>query len=172
MDTQQENQDKSPVKLASDVVTETATLIQDSGELTFGIGLVSGVIALTLGILCLLGVLAFHFPQYLTTPELRHQYSVDVLRQILFWALIVAGGIALANIVLNKRRNVNIAALAFVVVAVALGGSRVAVGDFPDHTPYIGLDWFILDLLGSTLIFVALEKLFPLYKNQAVFRKE
>ncbi len=174
MDTQQHNEGeaKSPGKLVEKVVAETATLIQDSGELEFGIGLISGVIALTLGFLSLLGVLAFHFPQYLTTPELRHQYSVDVLRQVLFWALIVAGGIALANIVLNKRRNVNIAALVFVVVAVALGGSRVPVGDFPDHTPYIGLDWFILDLLGSTLIFVALEKLFPLYRNQAVFRKE
>jgi sterol desaturase/sphingolipid hydroxylase (fatty acid hydroxylase superfamily) len=163
---------KSAAKLVGDVVSETATLMQDSGELEFGIGLVSGIVALTLGILSLLGVLAFHFPQYLTTPELRHQYSVDVLRQVLFGALIVAGGIALANIALNKRRNLNIAALAFVIVAVALGGSRVPVGDFPDHTPYIGLDWFILDLLGSTLIFVALEKLFPLYRNQAVFRKE
>src|SRR6185437_1375681 len=91
---------KTPAKLVGDVVSETKTLMQDSGKLEFGIGLVSGVIALTLGILSLLGVLAFHFPQYLTTPELRHQYSVDVLRQILFWALIVAGGIALANIVL------------------------------------------------------------------------
>jgi sterol desaturase/sphingolipid hydroxylase (fatty acid hydroxylase superfamily) len=59
-----------------------------------------------------------------------------------------------------------------VIAAVALGGSRVPVGDFPVHTPYIGLDWFILDLLGSTLIFVAIEKLFPLYKNQSVFRRE
>ena len=46
------------------------------------------------------------------------------------------------------------------------------VHDFQDHTPYIGLDWFILDLLGSTLIFVLIEKLFPLYKGQTVFRKE
>src|SRR5690606_16479325 len=30
----------------------------------------------------------------------------------------------------------------------------------------------VLDLLGSTLIFVFLEKLFPLYKDQPVFRPE
>ena len=163
---------RAPVKLVEEVVGETAGLLQDSGELTFGIGLISGVFALTLGFLSFLGVMAFHYPEYLTTPELRHQYSVDVLREILFVSLIVAGGIALANIILNKRRNLNIAALCFVLAAVAWGGSRVPVGDFPDHTPYIGLDWFILDLLGSTLIFVMFEKLFPLYKNQAVFRKE
>jgi sterol desaturase/sphingolipid hydroxylase (fatty acid hydroxylase superfamily) len=162
----------APVKLVEEVVSETASLLRDSGELEFGIGLISGVFALALGILCFLGVMAFHFPEYLTTPELRHQYSVDVLRKVLFVSLIVAGGISLANIVLGKRRNLNIAALCLVLVAVACGGSRVPVGDFPDHTPYIGLDWFILDLLGSTLIFVMLEKLFPLYKSQAVFRKE
>ena len=39
------------------------------------------------------------------------------------------------------------------------------VGDFPDNTPYIGLDWFILDLLGSSLMFILIEKLFPLYRD-------
>ena len=159
-------------KVVEDVLTETVSLLKDSGELEFGIGLISGVFALTLGFLSLLGVLAFHFPEYLTTPELRHQYSVEVLRKILFGALIISGGISLANIVLGKRRNLNIVALCLVLAAVAMGGSRVPVGDFRDHTPYIGLDWFILDLLGSTLIFVMFEKMFPLYKNQAVFRKD
>jgi hypothetical protein len=36
--------------------------------------------------------------------------------------------------------------------SLALGGHKVPVNDFADGTPYIGLDWFILDLLGSTLI--------------------
>ena len=42
---------------------------ESHGALRTGKGLVSGVIALTLAILCLLGVLAFHFPQYLTRPN-------------------------------------------------------------------------------------------------------
>jgi sterol desaturase/sphingolipid hydroxylase (fatty acid hydroxylase superfamily) len=36
----------------------------------------------------------------------------------------------------------------------------------------VGLDFFVLDLLGSTLLFVFIEKLFPLKKNQPVFRPE
>ncbi|MEO5624952.1 MAG: sterol desaturase family protein, partial [Dokdonella sp.] len=151
-------------------VDDTAGLLGSSGGLTFGQGMIATIVALSLGFLCLLGVLAFHFPQYLTTPELRHQYSVDVLRQAMFVALLVAGGLSLANLVLGVRRNLNLVAFALVIAAVAFGGSRVPVGDFPDHTPYIGLDWFILDLLGSTVIFVVIEKMFPLYKGQAVFR--
>ena len=37
MDTQDKDQAKSPIKLAEEVVAETATLMQDSGELEFGI---------------------------------------------------------------------------------------------------------------------------------------
>jgi sterol desaturase/sphingolipid hydroxylase (fatty acid hydroxylase superfamily) len=156
---------KSPVE-------ETRDLLHRDGELKPGQGAVSSVIALALGFLCLLAVLAFHFPQYLTTPDLRHKYSVDVLRQLLLVGLLVAGGISLGNVILGRRRQISIVAFAFVLIATALGGSRVPVGNFPDHTPYIGLDWFILDLLVSTLIFVVIEKLFPLYKGQAIFRKE
>jgi len=153
-------------------VQETRELLHRDGELKPGLGKISGVIALSLGILCLLAVIAFHFPQYLTTPDLRSKYSVDVLRQLLLVGLLVAGGISLGNIIMNRQRGLNISAFALVIAAVALGGSRVPVGSFPDHTPYIGLDWFILDLLGSTLVFVVIEKLFPLYKGQAIFRKE
>jgi sterol desaturase/sphingolipid hydroxylase (fatty acid hydroxylase superfamily) len=153
-------------------LAETRRLLHRDGELKPGLGKISGVIALSLGFLCLLAVLAFHFPQYLTTPDLRHKYSVDVLRQVLLVGLLVAGGMSLGNVILDRQRNLNIMAFVLVIAAVALGGSRVSVGEFPDHTPYIGLDWFILDLLGSTLIFVVIEKLFPLYKGQAIFRKE
>lgn len=163
---------KANVEVARATAADTEALLHSSGELVFGKGLIATIFALALGILCLLGVLAFHFPEYLTTPELRHQYSVDFLRHALFAALIVAGGLSLANLVLGVRRNLNLLAFALVIAAVALGGSRVPVGDFPDHTPYIGLDWFILDLLGSTLVFVAIEKVFPLYRNQTVFRRE
>jgi len=163
---------KKPADFVRSAVDDTTELLGSSGALKFGQGMIATIVALTLGFLCMLAVLAFHYPEYLTTPELRHKYSVDVLRQVLFGGLLVAGGLALANLVLGVRRNLNILAFAFVIVAVAFGGSRVPVGNFPDNTPYIGLDWFILDLLGSTLIFIVLEKLFPLYRNQAVFRPE
>ncbi|GAA3928519.1 sterol desaturase family protein [Litoribacillus peritrichatus] len=140
-----------------------------TNELQIGEGVISGYIACFLAVLCFLGVIAFHFPEYLTTPELRQSYDVATLRVVMFYALVVAGSLGLLNFVRNKNKRLGTFAWVFVFLSIALGGHRVEVGDFPDNTPYIGLDWFILDLLGSTLIFIFIEKLIP-HRDQAIFR--
>ncbi len=147
-------------------------LSESHGELRPGHGLVTGVIALGLASLCFLGVLAFHFPQYLTTPQLRQNYDVNLLRQLMLGAMIVSGALALFNIIRGRSRWLALAAFVLVGLTLALGGHKVPVNDFADNTPYIGLDWFILDLLGSTLIFVFIEKLFALRREQPVFRAQ
>ena len=145
-------------------------VLKQEGELRAGYGKITGIIALTLGVLCLLGVAAFHYPQYMTTPELRKNYSVDVLRQVMLVAMVVAGALSIVNLIRGRHRSLNAVALALVLITWAWGGHRVPVGDFPDHTPYIGVDWFILDLLGSTMVFILIEKLLPIYRGQPVFR--
>jgi sterol desaturase/sphingolipid hydroxylase (fatty acid hydroxylase superfamily) len=155
-----------------DPLSKLNQLSQSHGELRTGKGMVSGVIALVLAVLCFLGVLAFHFPEYLTTPQLRRAYDVDVMRQLLYWSMVVAGGLALFNIVRGRARWLALGAFALIALAALLGGHKVPVNDFPDHTPYIGLDWFVLDLLGSSLIFIFIEKLFALRRDQPVFRPE
>ena len=148
-------------------------LAESHGELQAGRGMVSGVVALLLAVLCFLGVLAFHFPEYLTTPQLRQSYNVEWIRRLMYWSLVLSGGIALFNIVFGRVRWLSAAAFGLIGLTVLLGAHKVEVDpNFPDGTPYIGLDWFILDLLGSSLIFVFVEKLFPLRKNQPVFRAE
>jgi hypothetical protein len=130
-------------------------LTHSHGEIRPGRGLASGVVALMLAVLCVLGVLAFHFPEYLTTPQLRKSYNVPLLRQLLYWALVLAGGTALFNMVFARVRWLSALTFGLIGLALALGGHQVQVDPaFPDGTPYIGLDWFILDLLGSALVFV------------------
>ena len=152
-----------------DPLRKATAVFRQEGALESGRGKITGIVAFALAWLCLLGVVAFHFPEYMTTPELRRKYSVDLLRQVMLGAMVVAGGIGIANLLLRRNRWLNGSAVLLVALAVALGGHQVPVGDFPDHTPYIGLDWFILDLLGSTMIFILIEKAFPIYE-QAVFR--
>jgi len=153
-------------------LNKLSQLTESHGALRPGHGMVTGVIALSLAILCFLGVIAFHFPEYLTTPELRKSYNVDIIRKIMLAALVLAGSLSLLNIIRGRVRWLSAAAFALIAMTLAMGGHKVPVNDFAEHTPYIGLDWFILDLLGSTLIFVFIEKLFALRRDQPVFRAE
>jgi sterol desaturase/sphingolipid hydroxylase (fatty acid hydroxylase superfamily) len=142
------------------------------GALRRGTGLASGVAALTLAGLALLGVLGFLFPAYLSTPEFRQVYDVQTLRYVMFGGMVIAGAIALVNLFLTQTRWLSVVTFLLLLVAQLLGGPNTPIADFPDETPYIGLDFFILDLLGSAIVFILIEKVRPLRKDQPVFRIE
>jgi hypothetical protein len=55
-----------------------------------GEGRISGYVSCALGALSLLAVLCFHFPEYLTTPELRAKYDVSFLRGLLAFAMVAS----------------------------------------------------------------------------------
>jgi hypothetical protein len=59
-------------------------MLEKLNELTEGEGrgLLSGLVALSLGIPCFLGMLAFHSAEYLTKPELRNSFNVDFIRTV------------------------------------------------------------------------------------------
>ncbi len=157
---------------ALDDAKKVARLAASHGELKRGKGMLSGVIAVSLAGLALLGVIGFHFPAYLSTPEFRHIYDVTTLRYIMFGGMVISGAIAITNAVLGRTRWLAFTTCALLVINLLIGGPNTPIEDFPDGTPYLGLDFFILDLLGSTIVFVALEKFMPLRKEQPVFRRE
>ena len=58
----------------------------------------------------------------------------------------------------DQSRYVALAGLAASTLAVLLGGTSVEVGDVA-RTPYsLGLDWFVLSLFFSALVFIPLEQ--------------
>lgn len=152
--------------------SDLPSLIAAHGVLSEKRGLLSGVLALFLSGLSVLAVLAYRFPAHLTTPELRKNYDPDQLRIVLMLALILSGALSLGNLLLGRSRALASLAFGLVCAALLLGGPGVSVGDFSPHTPYVGVDWLVLDLLGSALLFVFIEKLFPLRKEQPIFRAE
>jgi len=162
-----------PQENASRSESEKLTqLVGSHGELKRGKGMLSGVVAVSLASLALLGVIGFHFPAYLSTPEFRHIYDVTTLRYVMFGGMVIAGGIAISNAVLGRTRWLAFTTCALLAINLLIGGPNTPIEDFADGTPYLGLDFFILDLLGSTIVFVALEKFMPLRKEQPVFRRE
>ncbi|MCC7460045.1 MAG: sterol desaturase family protein [Proteobacteria bacterium] len=128
-------------------------------EFKFGKGYISGALSLTLAILSLAGVICFHYPEYLTTPELRAVYSVPVLRLLLACAIGFSAILGLISYCLASKKFLSLSGIVVAAIAALLGGPNVETPESIHQRVYIGLDWFVLDLLVVTLIFVPLEKI-------------
>ncbi len=144
----------------------------DDVEFKFGKGLISGYLSAFLGVLSLMGVLCFLFPQVLTAEEVRAAYSTDVVRWILFGSLVVAYFMGIISFVLNRSKKLAIIGIVSSLIATILGGSGIEVTAY-NSTPYsFGLDWFALSLIFSMIIFIPIERSFALHKEQKILRKE
>jgi hypothetical protein len=117
--------------------------------LRVGEGRISGYLSIALGALSLLAVLCFMFPDALTTPSLRAAYDLSLMRKLLAAGMVFSAGFGLLTFLLNRQKRLGALGIVLTLIAVYLGGSSVQVGPRYDTVGYIGLDWFILDLLAS-----------------------
>ncbi len=139
-------------------------------EFRFGEGRISGVAAIVLGALSLLAVLAYLFPAYLTTTELRQTYDALLLQKVLKYGMYLSLFFGILTFVLNGYRRMGAIGIGLTAIAFALGGYTIPVGAVEARPLSLGVDWLILAFLGSVGIFMTLEKLFPKYKNQVILR--
>jgi len=146
----------------------------DMSEQAFrlGDGNISGYTACGLGILSFLAVLCYLFPSYLTTTDLRQAYDGESLQLVLMIGIWVSLGFAVLTFILGKRRKLGAIGATFSIIALALGGYTVPVEAVNPKPLSLGLDWLILALIASVVIFTFLEKIFPKYKEQAILRPE
>ena len=110
-----------------------------------------------LGLLSLLAVLCFHFPELLTSRELRAVYSEQFARHLLLAGLAAAFVLGTVAILRDRSRPLALLGVGSATVAVLLGGTNVRF-DAIGQTPWsLGMDWFVLSLFFSALVFVPLE---------------
>jgi lathosterol oxidase len=153
----------------SERARERADAAGTGPEFASGTGKLAGVTAVFLGWLGLGGVVALHFPELLSTPDLRGLYPMPIIRLLIDVVLVSALGLGLLALATGRRRSRGVLACALALLAMLLGGSRVAVPpDVPD-APYVALDWFLLSLFVLALAFVPLERAFGRVR-QRVFR--
>ncbi len=127
----------------------------------FGEGRIAGFTSVMIGLMSVAAVLCLRFPGWLTTPELRPHYDLQLLRLILALAMASAAVLELVTFILNRKKHLGALGISAVILAMLLGGPYVAIGDFSQSPTYLGLDWLVLDLFFTGLAFIALERLFP-----------
>jgi sterol desaturase/sphingolipid hydroxylase (fatty acid hydroxylase superfamily) len=141
-------------------------------ELRFGEGRISGAVAVFLSTASLIAVLCFHFPEILTTPELRQAYPVDWLRGLLRGGMLFAALFSGLSLFLGGSKRLVVLALVLVWLAQTLGGANVYVDDFEQPAISFGLDYLVLALLANSMVFIFIERVWPLRPEQLVLRSE
>jgi sterol desaturase/sphingolipid hydroxylase (fatty acid hydroxylase superfamily) len=144
-------------------------LLGDSLPKHFGTGWFSGILGLFLSFGSFLAVLVFRYPQWLTMSETAPRYPVETIRLLLALAIMAGFLFSAVNVLLRPSKRLGLTGLFFCLAAIAAGGSNVEVGS-GEAAFRIGLDWFILNVVLLALIFVPLERLFPLKPDQDIFR--
>jgi lathosterol oxidase len=144
----------------------------DSGPSGFGSGWWSGVLSTFFGVLAFGAVLCLHFPQVLSSPELRVHYPMPLIRMLIQGVIVSAIAFGVLSAILRKKKVLAFTGMIFALLACLLGGASVAINETLHDGPAIGLDWFLLDMLITTLIFSPIEVLWPAYPEQGVFRRE
>jgi len=139
----------------------------------FGTGWMSGVASAALGLLGLGAVACFHYPSLLTVPELRSVYPLPYVRALLHLVLVGAFTLGVVSIYLRQNKALGTAGITATLIAAVLGGSQVPVGNggaADANAPYMGLDWFLLNMIVYSAVFIPLERLFAQRPAQSTFR--
>lgn len=138
----------------------------------FGHGFISGLISAILGVAAFGAVLCLHFPQYLTHVDLRRVYALDYLRAIIHIALVASFLLGTVSAFLRTNKALALTGIGFTLAAALLGGSQVPIAGELGGASWFGLDFFVLNLLLYSAVFVPLERLFALRVGQSVFRRQ
>jgi sterol desaturase/sphingolipid hydroxylase (fatty acid hydroxylase superfamily) len=147
-------------------------LFGDDDPTGFGTGWWSGVLSAFFGLLAFGAVLCLHFPQLLSSPELRHYYPMDLIRLLIQAVIAAAIFCGVVSAMLRRKKVLALTGMLLALGATLLGGASVPINEDLGSGPAIGLDWFLLDMLLMTLIFSPIEVLWPAYPKQSVFRSQ
>jgi len=144
----------------------------DAEPTGFGSGWWSGILSAFFGLLSFGGVLCLHFPQLLTSPELRPYYAMHAVRILIQLLIVAAVVFAVISSILRKKKVLALFGMLLAIAATAWGGASVRINPNLHNGPAIGLDWFLLDMLLMGIIYTPLERLWPQYPQQGTFRKD
>ncbi|RZJ69461.1 MAG: sterol desaturase family protein [Flavobacterium sp.] len=141
-------------------------------NLKFGQGLISGYVSVFLGIMALLGVICFKYPEWLTTPEFRAVYTGASMKILLTASIIAAMLFAILSFMLSRNKKWPLIGLLFITATIVVGGFDVDPRPVSNTRWHLGLDWLLLDLLLMAVIFIPIEMVFPKRKGQRTFHEE
>ena len=93
----------------------------------FGTGWWSGVLSAFFGVLAFGAVICLHFPQLLSSPELRPYYPMDLMRLLIQAVIVGAILCGVISAMLRKKKVLALTGMLFALGATLLGGASVPI---------------------------------------------
>ena len=138
----------------------------------FGTGWFAGFFAILLGFAGLGMVLALRYPDWLGTPALAAVKDWEGFRPVVHATILGSYALALISLILRPRKALGFTALILALIAGLLGGSGAEAREVHDWGIFFGLDFFVLNLVMTGLIFAPIERFLPHRAKQRLFRTE
>jgi len=147
-------------------------LFGDSEPRHLGTGWISGTASVFFSLLGFGGALCLHYPQLLTLPDARAVYPMAIIRLLIQGTIVL--GIVLGAIsgFLRQRRVLAVTGVTLGLLAAIIGGGSTPLPDEVQSKFGLGLDWFLLDLFVMTIVFLPVERFWPLHPDQRTFRPQ
>jgi sterol desaturase/sphingolipid hydroxylase (fatty acid hydroxylase superfamily) len=138
----------------------------------FGSGWFAGFFALVFAIAGFGLVFALRFPDWFATPELQALKDWAGFRSVAHGFLLVAYALALLSLLLRPRKVLGFSALIIALAATLMGGANVQPQETRDWGIFFGLDFFVVNMVVTGLMFAPIERIFPHRQKQRLFRIE
>jgi len=138
----------------------------------FGSGWISGFFALLLAITGFCLVAAMRWPMWFSMPQLLPLERSLLFRFGIHLTLLTSYILALLSLLLRPRKTPGFTALGIGILATILGGANVQPHETHNFGIYFGIDFFVVNLIVTGLMFAPIERLYPHRKAQRLFRIE
>jgi lathosterol oxidase len=149
----------------------THVALETTEPTSFGSGFISGLLAAILGIAGFGLVVSLRFPQYFGYERLGPLHGLAYLRAAIHVTLIASFLLGTISAFLRANKALAFTGLGFTLAAALIGGSQVPVGA-EGPSAWLGVDFFVLNLVLYSAVFVPMERMFALRAQQAVFRRQ
>lgn len=138
----------------------------------FGTGWFAGFFALVLAVAGFGFVVALRWPGLFAMPELAKLRDLSGFRVGVHVVLLASYALALLSLLLRPAKAIGFSALAIGIAAALLGGADVQPDEMRTWGVFFGLDFFIVNLAITGLMFAPIERAFPRHGAQRLFRIE
>lgn len=138
----------------------------------FGSGWWSGALGIILAVAALGGILCVWFPSYFSIRELAKLHQTGWYRPALLVVIILAFLFSLLSLLLRPTKTLGMTAMFLSLLGLTICGNGLTPLTTEATPFYFGLDFFLLRLLLTGLVFIPFENLFPTRSGQGIFRYE